>query len=263
MGPFPVFLRARPIGLGMLLGMALVYGLGGPWWGVVAVFLVSFTIAYFGTTQIGSQFYTPTYYKGKSTSQKQLALTFDDGILKPEQTRQVLAILAQYKVSATFFCIGKNLQTSAQQAVLQELHQAGHLVGNHSFSHANLFDFYNSKRVIEEVTSTDQLIQQLIQKKTLFFRPPYGITTPNIAKALKQLPHHTIGWSLRSLDTVIKQEDLLLQRLQKKLHSGAIILMHDHVNSLPQVLPLFLDYVLKEGYTVVGLNELLDLPAYS
>lgn len=263
MGPFPVFLRARGVIIGLAVGFLLVYGLAGPWWGYALVFWLGVTVAYFGTTQIGSHFYMPTYYKGKAGSKKQLALTFDDGILDPEQTKTLLDILAQYQVSATFFCIGKNLQTPAQQAVVQQVHQAGHLVGNHSFSHANLFDFYGSARVIQEVEQTDVLIEQLIGEKPLFFRPPYGITTPNIAKALDQLPHQTIGWSLRSLDTVIKKDTLLLERLKKQLHAGAVILFHDHVKSLPQVLPLFLDYILKEGYTVVGLDELLDLPAYN
>jgi peptidoglycan/xylan/chitin deacetylase (PgdA/CDA1 family) len=262
MGPFPVWLRARAVGIGLLLGLVVVYGLQGAWWGYVLVLWVAFTVAYFGTTQIASHFYLPTYNKG-SGAKKQLALTFDDGIVNPEQTRQVLKILEQYNAPAAFFCIGKNLQTSAQQTVLKELHEQGHLVGNHSYSHANLFDFYGSRRVLEEIRQTDALVERLIGQRPLFFRPPYGITTPNIANALRQVPHRAVGWSLRSLDTVIKQEELLLQRLKKRLHLGAVVLFHDHTKSLPQVLPLFLDYVLKEGYTVIGLDELLDLPAYS
>lgn len=262
MGPFPIFLRARGVLIGLLLGCLMVYGLAGPWWGYALVLWLGFTVAYFGTTQIGSHFYMPTHFKGKSTV-KQVALTFDDGILEPEQTQQILEILEHYQVQATFFCIGKNIQTKEQQAVLKQLHKAGHWIGNHSFSHANLFDFYSSQRVVEEIKATDALIYSLIGEQPLFFRPPYGITTPNIAKALKQLPHQTIGWSLRSLDTVIKKEQALLQRLKKQLHAGAIILMHDHVKSLPTVLPLFLDYLLSEGYQVVGLDELLELPAYN
>lgn len=263
MGPFPVFLRARGVLIGLLLGCLLVYAWSGAWWGYALVLWLGFTVAYFGTTQIGSHFYMPTYFKGANSSQKQIALTFDDGIVNPEQTRQVLQVLQQYQAKATFFCIGKNLQTKEQQAVLKELHTAGHWVGNHSFSHANLFDFYGSKRVVQEIKATDALIHSLIGKQPLFFRPPYGITTPNIAKALKQLPHQTIGWSLRSLDTVIKKEQALLKRLKKQLHAGAIVLLHDHVKSLPEVLPLFLDYLLSEGYIVVGLDKLLELPAYN
>ena len=263
MGPFPIFLRARAVGIYLLLGLLLVCIGAGPWWGYVLVIGGTFTIAYFGTTQIGSHFYLPTHCQGKDKALKQVVLTFDDGILNPKQTQQVLAILANYQAKAAFFCIGKNLQTPAQKATLQQIHQAGHIIGNHSFSHANLFDFYGQKRVVKEIEQTDTLIEALIGVRPLFFRPPYGITTPNIAQALHQLPHQTIGWSLRSLDTVIKKEPLLLQRLQKKLHPSAIILMHDHVSSIPKVLPLFLDYLLKEGYTVVGLDELLHLPAYS
>lgn len=262
MKPFPIFLRAKALIIGLLLGLLLMYVLASPWWGYVLVLGIAFIIAYRGTTQIASHFYLSTHCYGNATSSKQIALTFDDGILAPEQTQQILDILEHYCVPATFFCIGKNIQSSSQQTLLQQIHQAGHLVGNHSFSHANLFDFYGSKRIIEEIQQTDRLIYNLIGLHPLFFRPPYGITTPHIAKALHQLPHQTIGWSVRSLDTVIKNETQLLERLKKQLHSGAIILMHDHIQTLTTVLPLFLDYVLKEGYTVVGLDQLLQLPAY-
>lgn len=262
MKPFPIFLRARALGTGLLLGLLLLYVLASPWWGYALLLGMAFGIAYWGTTQITSHFYLPTHCYGKTSSSQQIALTFDDGILEPEQTQQILAILEHYRVPATFFCVGKNIQSPIQQSLLQQIHQAGHLIGNHTFSHANLFDFYGSKRILEEIQQTDVLIYDSIGQQPLFFRPPYGITTPNIAKALQQLPHQTIGWSVRSLDTVIKDETQLLQRLKKQLHSGAIILLHDHIKTLPTVLPLFLDYVLKEGYTIVGLDKLLQLPAY-
>ncbi|MFK7799498.1 MAG: polysaccharide deacetylase family protein [Aureispira sp.] len=262
MKPFPIFLRAKALGTGLLLGLLLLYVLACPWWSYALVLGMAFGIAYWGTTQITSHFYLPTHCYGNSPHRKQMALTFDDGILEPEQTQQILAILERYNIPATFFCIGKNIQHPIQQKLLLHIHESGHLIGNHSFSHAHLFDFYSKSRIVEEIQQTDALIGDLIGQQPLFFRPPYGITTPNIANALKQLPHQTIGWSVRSLDTVIKNEKQLLGRLKKQLHPGAIILLHDHIKTLPTVLPLFLDYVLKEGYTIVGLDQLLQLPAY-
>jgi len=262
MGPFPKYVRLNILILStfVLWGIAAVFA--APWWFYVLVLVVSLTITYFGTTQIASNFHLPTHCKAVNSDKKEIAITFDDGVLNPMQSNLVLDILKQYEVPATFFCIGKNLVSEEQIQVLKRMDAEGHIIGNHSFSHANLFDFFSSKRVVQEILETDQLIEKHLNKKPLFFRPPYGITTPNIAKAMRQVEHQTIGWSLRSLDTVIKEEKMLLKRVQKKLKKGSIILFHDHLECHPRFLPLFLDYLLKEGYTVVGLDQLLQLQAY-
>lgn len=262
MGPFPKYLRLNNIILSVLIlwGIAAVFG--AAWWIYALVFGVGLTITYFGTTQIGSNFHLPAHCKAVNTSKKEIAITFDDGVLNPIQSNRVLDILKQYKVPATFFCIGKNLTSKEQVQVLKRMDQEGHIIGNHSFSHANFFDFFPSERVVQEILDTDKIIQEHLNKQPLFFRPPYGITTPNIAKAMRQLEHKTIGWSLRSLDTVIKDEKILLKRVQKKLKKGDVLLFHDHLEFLPRFLPLFLEYLLKEGYTIVGLDQLLQLQAY-
>jgi len=262
MGPFPKFLRFHTVVITAFILLGITFFFNAPWWIYTLVFGVAFTIAYFGTTQIASNFHLPTYCKAVHLEKKEIAITFDDGVLNPIQSNLVLDILKQYKIPATFFCIGKNLNSEAQLQVLKRMDIEGHLIGNHSFSHANLFDFFSSKRVIQEILDTDKIIQQQLNKRPLFFRPPYGITTPNIAKAVRQLEHKTIGWSLRSLDTVIKDEKRLLKRVQKKLKKGDVLLFHDHLEFLPRFLPLFLEYLLTEGYTVVGLDQLLQLPAY-
>ncbi len=248
--------------MALFLSFGLAAWLAAAWWVYLLVFTIAFTIAYFGTTQISSNFHLPAFCSVKGHPKKEIAITFDDGVIDPKQSGLVLDILKQYKIPATFFCIGKNLASEAQIAILKRMDAEGHIIGNHSYSHSNFFDFFSSKRVVEEVLRADRIVQQHIGKTPLFFRPPYGITTPNIAKALKQLNHKTIGWSLRSLDTVIKDKELLFKRVKGKLKKGDILLFHDHVEQMPSFLPLFLEYVLKEGYAVVGVDELLNLKPY-
>jgi len=262
MGPFPKYLRLNTIIISTFVLWGIAAICGASWWFYVLVLWLGLTITYFGTTQIASNFHLPAYCKAVDASKKEIAITFDDGVLNPAQTNLVLDILKQYEIPATFFCIGKNLVSNEQVQVLKRIDVEGHLIGNHSFSHANFFDFFPSKRVVQEILDTDKIIQQHLNKQPLFFRPPYGITTPNIAKAMRQVEHKTVGWSLRSLDTVIKDEKMLLKRVQKKLKKGDVLLFHDHLEFLPRFLPLFLEYLLKEGYTVVGLNQLLQLKAY-
>jgi peptidoglycan/xylan/chitin deacetylase (PgdA/CDA1 family) len=262
MGPFPKYLRLNTIIVSAFLLWGFAAILAAPTWFYIFVLLLGLTITYFGTTQIASNFHLPAYCKAVDSDKKEIAITFDDGVLNPTQSNLVLDILKQYQAPATFFCIGKNLASKEQVEVLKRMDIEGHIIGNHSFSHANLFDFFSSKRVVQEILDTDKVIQQHLNKQPLFFRPPYGITTPNIAKAVRQVEHKTIGWSLRSLDTVIKDEQKLLKRVKKKLKKGSVVLFHDHLEFLPRFLPLFLEYLLKEGYTVVGLDQLLQLQAY-
>lgn len=262
MGPFPKYLQFNAVLSATVILFILAGWQDAPWWVYGSIFLIAFTIAYFGTTQIASNFYMPTYCKASKHPKKEIAITFDDGVTDPKQSTKILDILEQYQVSATFFCIGKNLQSPEQIKVLKRMNASGHIIGNHSYSHHNFFDFFSSQRVSNEVITTDKIIQEHIGKRPLFFRPPYGITNPNIAKALRSLKHKTIGWSLRSLDTVIKDEQILLKRVQKKLRKGDVILFHDHLQHMPDFLPMFLEYLLKEGYSVVGLDQLLQLDAY-
>lgn len=262
MGPFPKYLRFNNVLFGMLLLFVVAAFFHAAWFVYLLIFLVAFTIAYFGTTQIRSNFHTPAIGFAENHPKKEIAITFDDGVLSPTQSNLVLDILKQYNAPATFFCIGKNLESEAQIAVLKRMNNEGHLIGNHSYSHSHWFDFFSSKKVREEIAQTDNIIQQHISKTPLLFRPPYGITTPNIAKALRQVNHKTIGWSLRSLDTVIKDPNLLLKRVQGKLKKGDVLLFHDHLDFMPIFLSLFLEWVLKEGYTIVGVDELLDLKPY-
>lgn len=259
---FPAYLTFRNVLIVAFSLFALGVWLQLAWWFYVIVFLIALTISYFGTTQIRSNFHVQAFCLSESHPRKEIAISFDDGVSDAKQSNLVLDVLKEYQVPATFFCIGKELEQAAQVEVLKRMDREGHLVGNHSYSHSYVFDFYSSKRVLEELHQTDTIIQKHIGKTPLFFRPPYGITNPNIAKALRSTEHSTIGWSLRSLDTVLKEEHALFERVTKRLKAGDILLFHDHLECMPAFLKLFLEYVLKEGYTIVGVDELLQLKAY-
>lgn len=263
MGPFPHYLTFKNVLISMCLLWVVAVFLNANWWLYTLILGLGLVISYFGTTQISSNFHMKAHCSAPQLGKKEIALTFDDGVRHPKQSQQVLDILQQYKVKATFFCIGKNLEQAAQIDVLKRIHAEGHLIGNHSYSHSNFYDFFSSKRIREETLQTDQIVQQHIGKTPRFFRPPYGITTPNIAKAFDKLEHHTIGWSLRSLDTVMTNHHQLLERVQSKLKSGDIVLLHDHLPLMTTFLPLFLEYILKEGFTIVGVDQLLGLRAYA
>lgn len=105
------------------------------------------------------------------------------------------------------------------------------------------------------------LIEKSIGKKTRLFRPPFGVTNPNISKALKKTGLISVGWSLRSLDTVNNSEKVL-QKLKKKLKPGDVILFHDNRKNTPEILKSFLPWLSENHFDVLELDKLLQLKAY-
>ena len=94
------------------------------------------------------------------------------------------------------------------------------------------------------------------------FRPPYGVTNPVLARVIRKLGYHVIGWSLKSKDTVTGDSQVLLDRLQKKVRGGDLILFHDTKPILSRVLPSFIAFLKSEKYQIVRPDQLLNLEAY-
>ena len=83
------------------------------------------------------------------------------------------------------------------------------------------------------------------------FRPPYGVTNPNLAKALRDSRLSSIGWNLRSMDTIAKDESILRDKILAKVKAGAILLLHDRCNITATVLPELIATLRTRGYTFV------------
>lgn len=223
------------------------------------IWIVSYiSILIYGSFFIGSNFYLKTICS-KANNKKEIAITFDDGPVK-EITPLVLEVLKEFQVKASFFCIGEKI--AGNEDVLKSIDSQGHIIGNHTFSHSNWFDFYSSKKMIDELSKTEDIIYKIIGEKTKFFRPPFGVTNPALKKAVTNLNYSVIGWSVRSLDTLIKNEEKILSRLMKKLKSGDIILFHDTCPEIVIILQKFLKYALENGYKILSLDELIEIKAY-
>ncbi|MBA4055584.1 MAG: polysaccharide deacetylase family protein, partial [Marivirga sp.] len=124
------------------------------------------------------------------------------------------------------------------------------------------FDLQTTGRIVKELVDTDQTILKAIGVKPRLFRPPYGVTNPMVASAVKKGGYKTIGWSIRSFDTVIKDSATLLERITKPLKGGDVILLHDYSNTTLEILPALLDHISKVGLKIVRVDELLNEKAY-
>ena len=228
-------------------------------WLFFAVVFIWIGINAFGSARISSNYHVKAFCNNPLEKEKKIALTFDDG--PSNYTLEVLELLKKYNAKATFFCIGKNIESHPE--ILQKVIAEGHLVGNHSYSHSKFFDFYNEDKITEELQKTDQLLEKFTPKKINFFRPPYGVSTPSIRRALKVTGHKVIGWNIRSLDGGTKNQELILNRIIKRVSPGGIVLLHDTGKHSVLVLEQFLQFLQQNNYQVISTEELLNLKAYA
>lgn len=228
------------------------------WWFFGLALIVWLTIVVVGSAWIGSNYHVKAYCSNPSEKENNIALTFDDG--PSEFTPKVLELLEKFDAKATFFCIGKN--TEAHPEILRQTFENGHLVANHSYFHGRDFDWKNTAEVLSELVQTDGAVRRIIGKKPKFFRPPYGVTNPSIRRALEVAKHHVIGWNIRSMDGVSKDENAIYKRIVRQMRPGAIILMHDTSQTTVNVLERLLLTLRDQQYKIVPVDILLGLDAY-
>jgi peptidoglycan/xylan/chitin deacetylase (PgdA/CDA1 family) len=227
------------------------------WWIFIWIFISWLIITVWGSFDIRSSYFIPTHWKGKS-SDKKIAITFDDG--PTPMTIGVLDVLEKYKVKGTFFCIGTQIEK--YPCIFKRIISDGHLVGNHTYSHDRKIGFFSTQKILDEIQKNDTTIYQHLGKKPKLFRPPFGVTNPKIAKAISQTNHFLIGWNNRSLDTVIEDEKIIIKRIEGKIKPGGIILLHDTSSKTVNVLEQLLLLLQAKNYSVIPIDELLNIKAY-
>ena len=191
----------------------------------------------------------------KPTQEKLLALTFDDGP-HPEYTPQVLDVLKQYDVKATFFVIGERI--AGNEDILKRMPAEGHQIGNHSFSHKNTFPWLDAKKMASNLLQCEQAIEQAVGYQATWFRPPFGVTNPTMAKTVKMLGYRVAGWSIRSLDTIKRDKQKVVQRVVSRLKPGAVILLHDRLPETHRVAEQIIRQAKEKGYAFSTFEEMFD-----
>ena len=228
------------------------------WWSFLLLFLFWLVMTVWGSSDIRLGYFVKTYCDNPKEKERKIAISFDDG--PHPMTEKVLDVLQQYQAKATFFCIGTQIEKYPE--IFKRIIAEGHLVGNHSYSHSNTFGIFSTQKITDEIRQTDTVIKHLTGKKVLYFRPPFGVTNPRIARATKATSKYVIGWNNRSLDTVIADENKILERVKSKVAPGGIILLHDTSQKTVNVLEQLLLFLQSENYDVITIDKLLNLPAY-
>jgi peptidoglycan/xylan/chitin deacetylase (PgdA/CDA1 family) len=177
------------------------------------------------------------YHKAICHTQNDILYSFDDG--PSIHTPHILKILKQHNKKAIFFCIGQNIAKYPE--IFAEILTHGHEVGNHSYTHSNLFGFKSVEQIVKEIQNTDKIMKKYGAAHIRYFRPPFGVINPNISKALKITKHDMMGWSIRSFDTVLPVWWIQKRVAKTKLHD--IVLLHDSQIQTAQILNKHLEHL--------------------
>ena len=221
-------------------------------------FILCLALIFFSTTlplsaeePYGKVYCRNTNCKGK------IALTFDDGP-HPRYTKEILAILEEYHVTATFFIIGVNAEN--YPADLQRIIDAGCEIGNHTYSHLPIKKL-SEDALQKEIVQCEDTIYKLSGVRPCIFRPPEGMMNDALKGLLSQMQYHIVLWSIDTMDWALTPSSEIYQNVTKKIHSGDIILMHDYVsggNTTCKALRLIIPELLARGYEVVTVSELIQ-----
>lgn len=230
----------------------------------LSVFLLLFVlwiiITAFGSFQIQWNYHVKSLHSNIAISKNEVAITFDDGP-NPEYTLRVLSLLKQYNAKATFFCVGKNIASHPE--IFKQILAEGHTVGNHTYSHSNGFGFFSTQKVIEELQQTNAIAKKVANLELKLYRPAFGVTNPNIKKALQVTKLQSIGWNKRSFDTTKLSEEKIVKRVTKDLKKGDIILLHDSSEKTSKVLEQLLLFLQTKQMQSVPVDQLLAIEAYA
>lgn len=196
---------------------------------------------------------TPPGIRALATSERVLALTFDDGP-DTEFTPSVLDILQRYGISATFFCLG--VQVAANWSVAKRIVVAGHQIANHTWSHPHASDVTVSE-LLREVANTTDTIEEATGERPRWFRPPYGELGAEQGRAIADAGYEVVLWTVDSLDWSGITGPQIVANVVPALENGAILLHHSagNVAGTVDALPYLIEVCLRLGYRFVRLDE--------
>ena len=238
----------------MMSTFVLCWTGNGALWISFAAFLLVVAFLLYASFRISFGVYLRAFCR-KPTKEKLLALTFDDGP-HSEHTPRVLDLLKHYNVKASFFVTGRRI--AGNEGILKRMHEEGHHLGNHSFTHQTTFPLLGAKKMAADLLQCEQAIRHATGGQTKWFRPPFGVTNPNVAKAVKTRGYQVAGWSIRSLDTVKSDKDKVVRRVVERLHPGGVVLLHDHLPDTPYVVEQIIIHAKEAGYGFATMEQLSE-----
>ncbi len=188
------------------------------------------------------------------TDKKQVAISFD-AAWGNDDTEQLISILKEYEVPATFFVVGSWVDKYPES--VKQLSDAGHQVQNHSNTHPYMTQL-STEQMKNELESCNQKIEAVTGACPTLFRPPYGDYDNAVIDAIADMKMYTIQWDVDSLDWKDNATpESICQRVTSKVKNGSIVLFHNDADHTPAALPNILKCLKDEGYEFVFISDLI------
>lgn len=211
----------------------------------------------------GNSFYGETITSGKvADGKKVVALTFDDGPYLPF-TQNLLTVLEEKQVKATFFVVGNNATKFPE--VVRQIVGHGHEVALHAGEHKDFLKL-NSSELAGNITSGKMVLEELIGKPVKYMRPPHGFRDWAVMEAASDSGLKVVNWSVIPRDWTNPGAQVIADRVCKDVFPGAIVLLHDgdapsQTASREQTVEanaFIIDELRKQGYNFVTVSQLLE-----
>lgn len=193
---------------------------------------------------------------------KYVALTFDDGP-DPVYTPEILDILKEKDVLATFFLIGKNVNSTE---IAQRMVEEGHSIGNHTHSHKSLIPL-SAKSTYKEIKNAETAIEEATGIRPTLFRPPRGVYSGYARELLKEERYTLVLWDLSAVDWAELAPKKIVDNVVNKVKPGSIILLHDsgdlityrggNRHSTVKALPEIIDKLRIQGYEFITIDQMI------
>ncbi len=193
-----------------------------------------------------------------------VALTFDDGP-NPPYTNQILNILKEKNVKATFFIIGENLNKNSCE-IIKRMHEEGHSIGNHSYTHSRLFPWKFNK-IEKDIEKVEAKIKECIPGiKINIFRSKSGWRSPFLYWVLRNKDYFYVGWSPWGwgYDWIKRSPEKISRSILSHVKGGSIIVLHDGKDThggdrsaTRDAIPLIIDGVREKGLEFVTIDVLI------
>ena len=225
---------------------------------VVVLLCISFEGGACAQVWFGSSIRLVPIYR-VDTEEKQVAISFD-AAWGADKTQEIIDILKEYNVTATFFLVGFWIDEYPE--MVKAIDDAGLEIGTHSNTHPDMAKLDKSTIVSELETSISK-IKDITGKDVTVFRPPYGSYNNTLINACTELGLKAIQWDVDTLDWKGLSASEVTDRVMKKVQNGSIILMHNNADNVCDSLRLTLDWLTMKGYKVTSVGQLIYSDDYT
>ena len=216
---------------------------------LIIIILAIILFLIWASASISSGVYLKAFCRGDK-KRRVVYLTFDDGPVR-DTTPVVLDVLARNNAKATFFLIGANV--SGNEDIVHRIKSEGHEIGLHSFCHSEIFPLFSTKKMTDDVSACQSVVETAIGQEVSLFRPPFGVINPTVSKVVKSCGLRVVGWDVRSYDTMDystpKCRNKILHRVMRRVRPGSVILLHDRLLGEDVILQSLLEQLSEAGYS--------------